>query len=70
VFTGKFTRAIDDYVGSTREDLRYVASTALSYYVAREIVLKGEYRNEWRHSNVPGNDYFAHVWLVGVRLQR
>jgi hypothetical protein len=70
VFTGRFSRAIDDYVGSTREDLRYVASTALSYYVAREIVLKGEYRNEWRHSNVPGNDFFAHVWLVSVRLQR
>jgi hypothetical protein len=70
LFTGRLSRAIDDYVGSTREDLRYVASTALSYTVAREIILKGEYRNEWRHSNVPGNDYFAHVWLVGVRLQR
>jgi hypothetical protein len=32
--------------------------------------LKGEYRHEWRHSNVPGNDYQADVVLVGARLQR
>jgi hypothetical protein len=68
--TVKFTRGVDDYIGSTRQDLHYVASTALAYTLTREIWLRGEYRNEWRRSNQPGNDYFAHVWLVGVRLQR
>jgi hypothetical protein len=66
----RFTRGFDDYVGSTREDLRYVASSALTYSLSREIVLRGEFRQEWRHSNTPGNDYFANVWLLGVRLQR
>jgi len=36
----------------------------------RLIKFKGELRQEWRHSNSPGNDYFANVWLVGVRMQR
>jgi len=70
VATFKFVRAIDDYVGSTREDLRYGVSTALAYSIGRELVLRGEFRQEWRHSNVPGNDYFANIWLIGLRLQR
>jgi hypothetical protein len=68
--TAKLSRGVDDYVGSPRIDIRYVASTAVAYTPIREVWLKGEYRNEWRHSNQPGNDYFAHVWLLGVRLQR
>jgi hypothetical protein len=70
VATLKFSRGIDDYVGSPREDLRYVASSAIAYNLNREVQLKGEYRQEWRYSNIPGNDYWAHIWLVGVRLQR
>jgi hypothetical protein len=38
--------------------------------LSRELVLKGEFRQDWRFSNTPGNDYFANVWLVGLRLQR
>jgi hypothetical protein len=68
--TLRVTRGFDDYVGSPREDIRYVAAAALAYSLTRELRLKGEYRNEWRHSNIPGNDFFAHVWLVGLRLQR
>jgi hypothetical protein len=70
IATFKVTRGFDDYVGSTREDIRYIASSALAYTLSRELVLKGEFRQEWRHSNSPGNDYFANVWLVGLRLQR
>jgi hypothetical protein len=66
----RFGRGFDDYVGSTREDIRYVASIGLAYYLSRELVLKGEFRQDWRFSNTPGNDYFANVWLVGLRLQR
>ena len=47
-----------------------MASSALAYYLTREIQLKGEYRQEWRYSNQPGNNYWAHVWLLGLRLQR
>jgi hypothetical protein len=70
IATVRFTRAIDDYVGSPRKDLRYAASTAIAYTMTRELWLRGEYRNEWRHSTEPGNDNFAHVWLLGLRLQR
>jgi hypothetical protein len=70
VATLRLTRGFDDYVGSTREDIRYVAATTLAYSLTRELWLRGEYRQEWRHSNTPGNDYFAQVWLVGLRLQR
>jgi hypothetical protein len=66
----KFTRGFDDYVGSPREDYRYIASSALAYNVGREIIIKGEYRQEWRYSNEPGNNYWAHVWLIGARFQR
>jgi hypothetical protein len=68
--TLKFSRGFDDYVGSPREDYRYVASGAIAYSLTRELQLKGEYRQEWRYSNEPGNDFWAHVWLLGLRLQR
>jgi hypothetical protein len=70
IATLKFTRAFEDYVGSPREDYRYVASGALLYMLNRELPLKSEYRQEWRYSNIPGNNYWAHIWLVGLRLQR
>jgi hypothetical protein len=70
VATLKFTRGFDDYVGSPREDYRYIASSALAYNVGREIIIRGEYRQEWRYSNEPGNNYWAHVWLIGARFQR
>ncbi len=70
IATLKFTRGVDDYVGSPRVDHRYIVSTALAYYLSRELQLKGEYRQDWRRSNIPGNDYVAHIWLVGLRLQR
>jgi hypothetical protein len=70
IATLKFTRGFDDYVGSPRKDVRYVASSALAYSLTREMQLKGEYRQEWRYSNEPGNDYWAHVWLIGLRLRR
>jgi hypothetical protein len=70
IATFKLSRGFDDYVGSTREDIRYIAYSALAYTLSRELVLKGEFRQEWRHSNSPGNDYFANVWLVGLRMQR
>ena len=70
IATLKVSGASIDYVGSPREDERYAASALITYKLTRELWLKGEYRHEWRHSNVVGNDYQADVVLVGARLQR
>jgi hypothetical protein len=70
IATLKISGATIDYVGSPREDQRYAASALITYKLTREVWLKGEYRHEWRHSNVAGNDYQADVLLVGARLQR
>jgi len=70
VGTARFAVAHDIYGGSLRRDDRYVASASLSYLLTRDLWLKGEYRQEWEHSNVPGSNYVASIWLLGVRLQR
>jgi hypothetical protein len=70
IATLKISGASIDYVGSPREDERYATSTLITYKLTRELWLKGEYRHEWRHSNVAGNDYQADVLLLGARLQR
>jgi hypothetical protein len=68
--TLRFTRGMDDYIGSPRLDLRYVAAAQLSYMLTRDWWARAEYRNEWRDSNAPGADYSANVYLVGLRWQR
>ena len=68
--TLRFTRGMDDYVGSTRIDLRYVAAAQLTYMLTRNWWARAEYRNEWRDSNAPGADYSANVYLLGLRWQR
>ena len=65
-----FAYAHDVYVGDIRADNRYIASAALTYMLNREWQLRGEFREEWQHSNVPGANYTASIWLVGLRLQR
>jgi hypothetical protein len=68
--TAKFSFARDVYGGAVRVDNRYTASVGLSYLITRELVLKGEYRQEWDRSNIPGSNYVASIWLLGLRLQR
>jgi len=68
--TVKLAEGIDQYVGSTREDHRYLASVAVTYKLSRSLQLKGELRQEWLHSNVAGADYSATIALIGLRLQR
>jgi hypothetical protein len=70
IATLKLSGATVDYVGSPRADERYATAALITYKLTREVWLKGEYRHEWRHSNVAGNDYQADVVLVGARLQR
>jgi hypothetical protein len=66
----KFNYGYDDYVGSTRKDDRYAISAALTYKLNRLMQVKGEIRQEWLRSTVPGVDYAATVFLLGMRLQR
>ena len=66
----KFNYGYDDYVGSTRKDDRYAISAALTYKLNRLMQVKGEIRQEWLRSTVPGVDYAATVMMLGLRLQR
>ena len=70
IATAKFGYEIDDYIGSLRQDRRYVASLAMSYKVNRDLWFKGELREEWLTSNVANANYAATVALIGLRLQR
>jgi hypothetical protein len=62
--------ARDVYVGDIRVDNRYIASVAMTYILSREWQLRAEFREEWQHSNVPGSNYAASIWLLVLRLQR
>jgi hypothetical protein len=68
--TTRFVAAHDIYSGDIRKDDRYAVSAALSYFLTRELALKGEYRYEWERANIRGSNYVASVWLLGLRLQR
>ena len=70
IATAKFGYGIDDYIGSPRQDRRYVASLAVAYKLSREFWLKGELREEWLSSNIPNSNYAATVALLGLRVQR
>ncbi len=68
--SAKFNFGYDDYVGSARKDDRYAISGAITYKLNRLMAVKGEVRQEWMRSTVPGVDYAATVFLLGMRLQR
>ena len=55
----KFNYGHDDYVGSARKDDRYSIAGALTYKLNRMAQVKGEIRQEWLRSTVPGVDYDA-----------
>jgi len=59
----------DDYVGMDRTDNRFSAGVGLTYKLNRNAQIKGELRQEWLRSNVPGNDYNATIFMLGLRLQ-
>ena len=61
---------LDDYVGSERDDERYSLSAALLYKLTRTTQIKGEFRQDWLHSSVPGVDYTASAVLLGLRFER
>lgn len=59
-----------DYRGIDRTDDKLGFSASLTYYPTRYMALKGEYRRETYHSNVPGQDYTSNIYLLGLKLQR
>ncbi len=61
---------LDDYQGLGRQDQRYTTSVGFTYKMTRTMQFKGEFRQEWLHSNVPGQDYTASIIMFGLRLQR
>ena len=67
--SARFGYGLDEFVGSTREDQRYMASLGITYKLSRSLQVKGEVRKEWRRSNQPGNDYDATIGMVGLRWQ-
>jgi hypothetical protein len=66
----KFGFGVDDYVGLDRIDNRYSAGVGLTYKLNRSVQVKGEFRQNWLHSNVAGVDYTESVFLAGLRFQR
>jgi len=66
----KFNYGNDDYIGSTRKDDRFAIAGTITYKMNRLMQVKGEIRQEWLHSTVPGVDYAATVFMLGMRLQR
>ena len=70
ITTVKFGYGIDDYIGSFRQDHRYLASLGLTYKLSRDLWLKGELRQEWLSSNIPLSNYAATIGLISLRLQR
>jgi len=64
----KFNYGLDDYVGSARKDDRYSVGATLTYKLNRWAQAKAEVRQDWLRSTVPGVDYNATVFQLGMRL--
>jgi hypothetical protein len=64
----KFNYGLDDYVGSQRKDDRYSIGGTLAYKLNRWAQAKAEIRQEWLRSTVPGVDYDATVFMLGMKL--
>ena len=64
----KFNYGLDDYVGSARKDDRYSIGGTLIYKLNRWAQAKAEVRQEWLRSTIPGVDYDATVFLLGMKL--
>jgi hypothetical protein len=69
IATVRFGYGRDDYVGSSREDRRYLASLAMTYKLTRAVQLKGELQEVWLCSSEPNQNYAASVALIGLRYQ-
>ena len=64
----KFNYGLDDYVGSARKDDRYSIGGTLVYKLNRWAQAKAEIRQEWLRSTVPGADYDATIFMLGMKF--
>jgi hypothetical protein len=67
---GFVTAARTDYEGSGTRETGVTTGVKLDYKVNRSLVLRTSFTHERLQSSVPGSDYTANVFLVGLRLQR
>jgi len=67
--TARIAYGVDEYVGSIRQDQRYTVGAGILYKLNRDWQVRGDVRQEWRTSNVPGNNYTATIGTVGLRWQ-
>jgi hypothetical protein len=58
------------YKGVNRIEDTITAGLKADYKVNREFVVRGSYAYERSLSNTPASSYLAHVFLMGIRLQR
>ena len=65
--TAQIGYGTDDYVGLDRFDQRWFASFALIYKLSRDVQLKAQIRRDWIASDLPGIDYVADQFLLGIR---
>jgi hypothetical protein len=70
IATAQLGYGTDEYIGLDRFDRRYFASFQLLYKLSRDVQLKAQVRRDWVASSLPGFDYTADQFLLGVRLQR
>jgi hypothetical protein len=60
----------NQYQGVDITENYYGAGLKAEYSLSRSIVVKGSYNYERLKSSVPGSDYTANVFMLGLRLQR
>ena len=60
----------DKYQGLALSQDTFTGTLKAEYALTRSIVVKGSFTHERLKSSVPGSDYTANVYLLGLRLQR
>ena len=60
----------DQYQGVALSQDLFTGTLKAEYALTRSIVVKGSFTHERLKSSVPGSDYTANVYLLGLRLQR
>jgi len=60
----------DKYQGIALNQDTFTGTLKAEYALTRSIVVKGSFTHERLKSSVPGADYTANVYLLGLRLQR
>jgi hypothetical protein len=68
--TGAIEASHTDYQGAAVTEDRLAAALKLDWKINRSVVVRASASHERLQSSIPGNDYTANVYLLGLRLQR